>query len=145
MTISDLRGMVSRIRTMRGRVEVGVPDGPTERDGTSIATIAAAHVFGTSRIPQRDFLRPAIEKNLPSFQSLTATNLVRVATGQMNLETALGQLGAAAAGAVQAEIVSGSFAPLAPATVRRKKSSKPLIDSGNMRQSITFRVTTGGG
>lgn len=147
MTISDLRDMAERTRRMRARIEVGIPMGPTERTGASIAKIAAVHINGSNdgRIPQRDFLRPAIAKALPMFRDLTAANLARVTAGEMDLDTAFNQVGAAAAGVVQREIVEGSFVPNKPATIRRKGSSKPLIATGAMRQSVTFIVTKGGG
>jgi hypothetical protein len=146
MTIGDLRATAERVRTMRARLEIGIPEGPTERTGASLAKIAAAHVFGTSdgRIPQRDFLRPAIQKNLGALTDLTKANLARAAAGEMGMDIALGQVGAMAVGNVQDEIVNGSFVPNAPATIRRKKSSKPLIDTGSMRQSVMWRVTKGG-
>lgn len=144
MTITDLKAIAQRVRTMRGRVEIGIPSGPTEAGGGSIATIAAAHVFGTARLPQRDFLRPAIENALPQLRKLNAANLPRVATGEMTMDAALGQLGAAGASAVQDEIVSGNFTPLKPATIKRKKSSKPLIASGAMRQTVSWRIARGG-
>ena len=33
---------------------------------------------------------------------------------------------------------------LAPETIARKKSSKPLIDTGQLRSSVTHRVVSGG-
>ena len=36
--------------------------------------------------------------------------------------------------------IAGTFAPDAPATARRKKSSRPLIDTGLLRQSIKYKV-----
>jgi hypothetical protein len=45
-----------------------------------------------------------------------------------------------AAADVQAYMVNGKFAPLKAKTIKRKGSSKPLIDTGQLRQSITYRV-----
>ncbi|MHC3376861.1 hypothetical protein [Ligilactobacillus equi] len=40
---------------------------------------------------------------------------------------------------IQRTIVSGGFAPNAPATVAKKGHGKPLIDSGSMYGSIEWR------
>ncbi|MEY0908199.1 hypothetical protein AB7180_15570, partial [Providencia rettgeri] len=44
------------------------------------------------------------------------------------------------AGEVKRKIQAGINPPLDPKTVKRKKSSKPLIDTGNLLQSITYEV-----
>jgi len=41
---------------------------------------------------------------------------------------------------VQEKITNGSFAPNAPSTVMAKGSSKPLIDTGRMRQSVNYVI-----
>ncbi len=143
MTIADVKKVAERVKRMRGRVQVGWPAGSVEPGGTSMVTVAAAHVFGTATVPQRDALRPGIEKALPEIRKMNVRNLAAVASGSMDLQTALGRVGAFAVGAVQQEITHGDFVPLKPATIRRKKSSKPLIDSGSMRQGVTFRVVLG--
>ncbi|WP_252715295.1 hypothetical protein [Acinetobacter junii] len=49
-------------------------------------------------------------------------------------------LGMQAAADVQMYMVNGKFAPLKAKTIKRKGSSKPLIDTGQLRQSITYKV-----
>ena len=41
---------------------------------------------------------------------------------------------------VKKGIINGKFAPLHPATIARKHSSKPLIDHGDLIGSITYKV-----
>ena len=41
---------------------------------------------------------------------------------------------------IQEKITEGSFAPNAPSTIKAKGSSKPLIDTGRMRQSVNFEI-----
>lgn len=96
-------------------------------------------------IPERPFLRVGIRRNLEFFARLSRANLVRLARGQITMAVALGQLGAAAAGKVQKEISDGHFTPNAPSTIRAKGSSKPLVDTGALRQAITWTVEQGGG
>ena len=41
---------------------------------------------------------------------------------------------------IQDKIRSGDFKPLKPETIRRKGSSKPLIDKGQMVNSINIKI-----
>lgn len=157
--IEALRDRLER----RVRVLVGYPDGKSEADGTPVALVAATHEFGSPSqgIPERPTLRPGIQRKMPQLVRLNRINLIKVLRGQMTMRDALGQLGNMAVGAVKEEIDKGNHAPLAPATIarRRAKRSKgwnakldkaaaksggtidrPLIDSGQMRQSVTYII-----
>lgn len=91
-------------------------------------------------IPARPFLAPAIVDAKPDISKLTQSQLKGVASGKTTVFVALERLGALAAGKVQQYIRNGNFAALKPETIRRKGSSKPLIDTGHMIQSITYEV-----
>ncbi len=123
-------------------VNVGVPEGKKESDGTPVAMIAAVHEFGSPSqgIPERSFLRASVQRNRQKYVRLNRINLVKMLHGQMSAEQALGQLGEMAKGDVQTEIRSGDFAPLKAATIKRKDSSRPLIDTGQMVQSIAWEL-----
>ena len=123
-------------------VNVGVPEGKKEEDGTPVAMVAAVHEYGSPSqgIPERPFLRVAVQRNRQKYVRLNRINLVKMLRGQATVEQALGQLGEMAKGDVQTEIRSGDFAPLKPATIKRKGSSRPLIDTGQMVQSIAWEL-----
>lgn len=123
-------------------VNVGVPAGPKENDGTPVAMIAAVHEFGAPAqgIPERPFLRVAIQKNRLKYVRLNRINLGKMLRGQMTAEQALGQLGEMVKGDVQVEIRTGDFVPLKPATIKRKGSTRPLIDTGQMVQSMQWEL-----
>lgn len=123
-------------------VNVGVPEGKREEDGTPVAMIAAVHEFGSPSqgIPERPFLRVAIQRNRQKYVRLNRINLVKMLRGQATVDQALGQLGEMAKGDVQTEIRSGVFTPLKEATKKRKGSSRPLIDTGQMVQSIAWEL-----
>lgn len=129
--------------TRDGRVvNVGFPEGKREPDGTPVALVAAVHEFGAPSvgIPERPFLRIAIQRNRLKYVRLNRINLVKMLRGQTTVEEALGQLGEMAKGDVQTEIRNGDFTPLRPATIRRKGSSQPLIDTGQMIQSTSWEL-----
>lgn len=123
-------------------VHVGIPEGKHEEDGTPVAMIAAVHEFGSpsQEIPERPFLRITPVKHREKYVRLNRINLVKMLRGQTTVENALGQLGEMAKGDVQQEIRNGNFAPLKAETIRRKGSSRPLIDSGQMVQSVSWEL-----
>ena len=41
---------------------------------------------------------------------------------------------------MQDKITSGSFAPNAESTIKKKGSSKPLVDTGRMRKSVNYVI-----
>lgn len=122
-------------------VHVGFPEGgPEKENGISVAGVAAVHEFGGGNVPERPFVRTGIRRGIPEQMALNKANLKAVVHGTLTVPQALGQLGLMAAGHVQQEITEGTFEPLQEATINRKGSSKPLIDTGQMRQSVTYEI-----
>lgn len=137
-----LKALHRRLANDRRRVLVGVPKGKVEEDGTPLAMVAAVHEFGSPErgIPERSFLRSGILANLQQLIAMNAEHIRKIANGGFTVLTALNRLGVFAAGAVQKQIVEGDYTPNAPATIKAKGSSKPLIDSSQLRQSITYQI-----
>lgn len=104
-----------------------------------LAAIAAIHEFGLGGMPQRSFLRSAFDENKPMINKM-GDRVVNSAIKGISTETALNQLGNVVQGMVQKKIVDGPFVPNSPATIKRKKSSRPLIDTGHLRQSIRYVI-----
>ena len=114
------------------RVFVGFQAGKVTDDrGVDMAQIAMFNELGTSEIPSRPFLRQTMEKNQDDIQDIAEGGTA---------EDALKQLGVYGKGLVQAQIREGTFKPNAPSTIRKKKSDKPLIDTGKMRQSVNYVI-----
>jgi hypothetical protein len=121
-------------------VNVGFPSSAKEPDGTSTALIAAVHEYGNEHVPERAFMRTSLQKNRGRYSALNGQNLKKVLNGGMSVDAALGQLGLMASSDIKEQIKNGSYAPLKAATIKRKGSSKPLIDTGQMRQSVTYEL-----
>ena len=125
-------------------VDIGV----FAKQDSEVVIYAATNEFGTDRagpnrnitIPERSFLRAGVDENKKIFRAFLAGELPKVVTGKKSKEKVLLQLGALAQGKVQGKIRQGPFTPNAPSTVRIKGSSRPLINTGRLRQSITFEV-----
>jgi hypothetical protein len=138
--------LARRVREGDRSVLIGVPKkaGMANEGEMTLAQVAAIHEFGSPEhgIPERSFLRAGITKSLPELKAFSANAIRRVANGGYTVRNALRHLGALAASKVQMEIVNGTFVPNAPSTIKAKGSSKPLIDSGQLRQSITWQLMT---
>ncbi len=140
----DLDGVVVRVGVQAKDKTVRRGKGGSIRNTDQpLAVIAAIHEFGLGDMPQRSFLRSAYDENLPVIDKM----IQRVANGAvfgLGTNAALNQLGNVVQGMVQRKIVDGPFVPNSPATIKRKKSSKPLIDTGHLRQSIRYVIEKGG-
>lgn len=125
-------------------IQVGFQGDQKYEDGTSIAQVAAVNEFGASDIPERPFMRQSFENHEGELQAACDAAQRLVSSGG-SAEQALQQIGVAAKGLVQDEIVNGGFAPNAESTIKKKGSEQPLIDTGTMRQSVNFVVKRRGG
>jgi hypothetical protein len=127
-------------------VRVGVLDDAPKREGEggtgsqSLLEVAAQHEFGAGRIPQRSFIRGTVEAKGAEIADLQVSLAGRVLKGKLDPDQALEQLGAKVVGMVQTRIAAGIAPALHPDTIEKKGSSTPLIDTGQLRSSITYRV-----
>ena len=124
-------------------VRVGLPDVPHQDSAITLAQLGAIHEYGAPRrnIPERPFLHPSLRAAQPQLAKLAGELLFQVQNGKLVKRAALERLGFAGVGIVQRYIRDSShFTELKPATVARKGSSKPLIDTGQMIQNVTFQV-----
>jgi hypothetical protein len=126
--------------------EIGVLGG-THTDKESgktfdMADLAIVHEFGRDdgHIQERSFLRSSLEENKKTYKKQLAFFLRQAFRGEISYSDVLEKLGAVAAGGAQKKILDGPFKPLKEATIKRKGSSKPLIDTGQLLQSITWDV-----
>jgi hypothetical protein len=123
-------------------VKVGLPDVAHQDSNLTIAEIGMIHEFGAPRanIPERPFLIPAIIQGAGEITELQQQYMRRVQLGTATKAYALSKLGELGVRLVQQNIRHGYFKALKPATIRRKGSSKPLIDSQQMIRSVTYEL-----
>jgi hypothetical protein len=97
-------------------------------------------------IPERSFMRSGFDENLPKIEDMAKKLVLKVleGKGRFTAEFALSRMGAYIVSLIQAKITDGTFTPLHPYTIAHKKdnSTKPLIDSGRMKNSITWRIVS---
>ena len=125
-------------------IDVGILESAgVEKDGTSVIDVAEWNEFGTATIPERSFIRAWFDEAEPQLRQDFAALMRTVAAGKRTRAEVLELMGQRMVGQVQARMSAGIPPPNAPSTVRRKGSSTPLIDTGVLRSSVTYR--TGGG
>lgn len=126
-------------------VFIGFQSGEVTDDrGVDMAQIAMWNELGTSTSPSRPFLRMSVDENASDINDMCGKQLKSIAEGG-TAEQCLKQVGVFGVSLVQEKIVSGSYAPNAPSTVKKKGSDKPLIDTGRMRQSVKYVIRKKGG
>lgn len=107
-----------------------------EESGQTVAFIGAANHFGTDKIPARPWLDVGVESGTDEYLDVIQDG---IAEGE-SAEKVLDQLGVLAVGYTQQYITDLDSPPNAPSTIKRKGSANPLIDTGNMRQSVTYTI-----
>lgn len=128
------------VRQDQGEQRVPSKEGepPTDADPT-LAEIAAYNEFGLG-VPERSFLRSTVDAHRGRYIAHLRRGLMRwIDTGEP-MEAVLEELGAIAAGDVKDTIRDLTAPPNADATIRKKGSSNPLIDTGRLRQSIDWET-----
>ena len=113
--------------------------------GTEITTaqVGAVHEFGSKdgRIPQRSFIRGTVTEMTDEILAMQADHLSYVLAGTITYENALKRIGLTVKQRIQARIREGIDPANKDTTIARKRGkSTPLIDTGHMLNSITYKV-----
>lgn len=142
----DLRGHIMKVeKALDGptKVKVGLPAGKSPAD---VLSIAVWNHFGTSRgIPSRPFITAAMFKGRGQIRMSLRKVAYDVTVNAKPLTPSLQKLGQFGVDLIQAQIASNMPPPNAASTVAQKGSSRTLIDTGRMRQSMTWALDYGSG
>ena len=100
------------------------------------------HEYGSPKagIPERSFLRSTFNEQREKVTLAAAKAAQKVYADAGGFEQRLVQIGLYLAAAVKKKIVSKIPPPNAPSTIARKGSSTPLVDTGQLLDSITHAV-----
>lgn len=146
VTVNDKiwRQLQARLKSAVGaEVSIGVLDG-THSSGVPLPELAAIHEFGSpaNNIPERSFIRSTMRvcrKEFVDQQKKLVKSLLNP-SGE-HVTTGLDRLGAYVAKRIRERVRGGEITPsLKPATVSRKGSSVPLIDTGQLVKAIKHKV-----
>jgi len=144
------------------QLEIGILSGEQESD---ILLIANVHEFGTRiqvtdkmraylhsigihlrgdtkeiNIPERSFIRQGFDSNINEINSTIEKLLNGVLEGKTTGRAMLEALGGQVVSKMQEYLINLSEPPNHPATIERKGSSNPLVDTSQMVNSITWRI-----
>lgn len=130
-------------------VAIGFQHGKaTEENGVDVCDVAAFNELGTEHIPSRPFMRQSVDGNEDKITEFLQSKVNEIIGGK-TAEQVLKEIGAFQKGLIQETIKEGVFIPNAPETIQRKSKKggpvTPLIDTGQMRQSVNYQIKKKGG
>lgn len=121
--------------------KVGIQQGEVHKSErgelSDMVVIAAANEFGTKTIPPRPFMKNAFDGNQGGIFAVTKKMYSDVVQNKRSVKNALGVMGEFLATKIKTEIRNLKVPPNAPSTVKRKGSANPLIDTGQMVQTVS--------
>jgi hypothetical protein len=121
--------------------------GPLTKEEAStmnkITIIASTHEFGSEKrnIPERSFIRSTFDAEYENLQAFKEREYLRILQGKQTANTAIGRVGEWLTNKTKAFIRNRIPPPLKKATIKRKGSSVPLIDTAQMINSIQWSIT----
>lgn len=93
---------------------------------------------------ERPFLKQGVEVGKPKIRKAYGRAVADIMTLKSDEKAAAALVGEVAVGEVKRNIRDGDHKPNKPETIKRKGSSRPLIDTAQMLNSTTFSVSFGG-
>ena len=147
-----LKREFERMETKPPMVKVGILGDSTKNqraDGTlSNVEIGTIHEYGAAGMPERSFLRSTMEENQAKYRKMMALGLrqmfvLRGVELKAGAERLMDLVGMRAAADVKKKITDGIPPPNAPSTIAAKGSSTPLVDTGQLLNSISWAVVEG--
>lgn len=141
--IPQLRKTLNELKQYR--LEVGVFGDGGEPNYVMIASV---HEFGAVinngkaiiNIPERSFLRSTFDEKEAEWYEFLKKQIVAVVKSNGKSKFVWEMLGTKMVADIQKKIRDLKEPPNAPSTIATKGSSSPLIDTGGLRQRITYRV-----
>ncbi|MDZ9097532.1 hypothetical protein SND70_15920 [Escherichia coli] len=121
------------------QLKVGFLEGATYGGVIPVPMVAATDEFGNPahNQPPRPFFRNAIAEHEEEWKEQAALLIER---GD-DIEEVFSMLGTIIAADIQQSIRSLDSPPLSPVTIARKGFDKPLIDTKNMLDSVSYEVS----
>jgi hypothetical protein len=110
----------------------------------NLAYLGSILEYGTrdGHIPPRPFTRKAFDNNKSNLKKKAKELYIKVADGKITAKKAIQELGVYHETQIKKSIRNGNWTANAPITIKRKKSDRPLIDTGEMLNSVTSKTTT---
>lgn len=120
---------------------LGEDGGETYEDGATLVQIGAIHEYGLGN-PERSFIKMPTELKQKDIARVIGVQFNKTLEGQ-GVDKSLGLLGVYVQNVIKGAFTSdgyGKWPPLSAITVAKKGSSKPLIDTGRLMNSIHYEI-----
>lgn len=130
------------LELVKKEVAVGIPQEKNSKRGKiTNAELLFVHEHGSpvKNIPPRPVLKPAIENNIDKIKFLYEeefNNLINIKSNP----NFLNELGLFSQNVIRERFTNNDWSPLMEKTIKKKGSTNPLIDTGELRKSITYVV-----
>ena len=166
--MQDKNNIPKLIKVLRDLERMHVEVGIFGENDSQILIIAGVHEFGAKiqvtpkmrnflhsigihlrketeaiNIPERSFIRAGFDENVSKIQQQAEILIDDVLSLKIGAKAFYEALGGAVVSMFQDYLTEISSPPLSSVTIERKGSSNPLIDTGRLRQAITYRVVSG--
>ena len=147
---AEMLKRIDRATVFGAKLEVGIIgeqadaahiDDEGNDSGLTIAELGEIHEYGLG-VPRRSFIADWADETEEEHREQIRKMAYAVVQGKVaSWEIGLERLGLRYQAEVQKRISDGISPALAESTIQRKGSSIPLIDTGVLRSSITYKVT----
>ena len=92
------------------------------------------------QIPERSFIRSGYDTNKNNMIGKIEPLLEKVISLELSVDAFFNTMGEYIVGLIQDYLTSLKSPPNSPVTIQNKGSSNPLVNTGRLRQSITYKV-----
>lgn len=138
--MAELNRLISEFETDL-MVTVGIHEDENNRgDELTNASLGAIHEYGVDendvRIPARPWLNPGVNSAIDDYLDIVRD----VIDNDGMLLDALERIGPVAVSNAQIYMIQLKNPRNADSTIKRKKSSNPLIDTGELKSSVGFKI-----
>lgn len=133
----EFERLKSACRSMDGKkIVVGIVGDGVDSE---VLKIAAAHEYGTDKLPERSFIRASFDADQDKLGSIVSGQVNKVLSGQISANAAANAIGAQAAQLVQNFIDENRVKP--PSDFSKKTQHTTLYETGtHIRDRIAFKV-----
>lgn len=131
-----MEGSYTKVGIQEGEKYESSDKGSKTKGGADMVVVAAANEFGTETIEERSFLRSSYDENKAVLNTVIEKELDKILKKESNVKKSLGLIGEWMQSKIQRKITTLRDPPNKPSTIKRKGSSNPLIDTGQMRASV---------
>lgn len=134
----DIEGLYRPFGKGRKPLNILVVDGGPEpnRFGNTVMFYLVKEV----NIPERSFIRSTFDEKLNEWAEYLNLLIGKIIRGSESGDSVAEKVGARIQRDIQRKIRETSEPGNAAATIARKGSNNPLIDTGRLRQSVTYKV-----